>query len=137
MKTLNGLCRALCVGAFAAAIVTTACGDSNPIGPSNQPQIANNRDNFQFQASNLADTTQTLTYTWENTGTTANVNQSGQLSRGDATLTLRDGSGVQVYSRSLATTGTFSTSNGTPGTWRIDVRLDNVTATLNFRVQKP
>ena len=122
---------------MAASAGTAACNGSNPIGPSNQPEIANNRDNFQFQASNLRDTTQTLTYTWENTGTTANVNQSGQITRGTATLTIRDSANTQVYSRDLATTGTFVTMAGAPGNWRIEVRLSNLTGTLNFRLQKP
>ena len=75
------------------AIVAASCGDAtNPIGPSNQPEIANNRDTFQFQASSLSRTTQTLTYTWENTGTSANVNQSGSISNGTATLTIRTAS---------------------------------------------
>ena len=122
---------------MAASACTAACDGSNPVGPSNQPEIANNRDNFQFQASNLRDTTQTLTYTWENTGTTANVNQSGQITRGTATLTIRDGANTQVYSRELTTTGTFVTMAGAAGNWHIEVRLSDVTATLNFRLQKP
>lgn len=120
-----------------SAAVVGACGDSNPIGPSNQPEVANNRDNFQFQASNLRGTSQTLTYTWENTGTTANVNHSGQISSGSARLTLSDASGRELYSRALTETGTFTTNAGTSGSWRIEVRLENVTGTVNFRVQKP
>ena len=122
----------------ALALVIVSCGGSaNPIGPSNQPEIGNVRDNFQFQASNLSATTQTLTYSWENTGTSANVNQSGTVSSGAATLTIRTPSGEQVYNRDLAVTGTFTTGAGVPGSWRIEVRLTNVTGTLNFRVQKP
>ena len=124
---------ALCALAF----VTLSCSDANPIGPSNQPEIANLRDNFQFQASNLSATTQTLTYSWENTGTSANVNQSGTVSSGSALLTIRTPSGEQVYSRDLSSTGTFTTGAGAPGNWQIEVRLTNVTGTLNFRVQKP
>jgi len=129
--------RHLMLGLLIAGAVAGACGDGNPIGPSNQPEIANNRDNFQFQASNLRGTTQTLNYTWENTGTTANVNQSGQISSGTARLTLRDASGTEVYNRALTETGTFMTAAGATGNWRIEVRLENVTGTLNFRVQKP
>ena len=122
----------------ALAFVTVSCGgNGNPIGPSNQPEVANLRDNFQFQASNLSATTQTLTYSWENTGTSANVNQSGTVSSGTATLTIRTPSGEQVYNRDLSVTGTVTTSTGAPGTWQIEVRLTNVTGTLNFRVQKP
>lgn len=120
------------------ALLATSCGGgTNPIGPSNQPEVANSRDTFQFQASGLTVTTQTLAYTWENTGTSANVNQSGVVSSGSATLTIRTPSGAEAYSRDLATTGTFTTSTGMPGNWRIEVRLEKVTGTLNFRVQKP
>jgi hypothetical protein len=112
------------------------CGDTNPIGPSNQPEVANAPDTFQFQASNLARTTQTLSYAWTNTGSLANVNQSGQISSGEALLTIRDSSNVQVYSRDLKDTGTFVTASGAAGSWRVDVRLTNVTGTLNFRIQK-
>jgi hypothetical protein len=117
-------------------LLVTACGDSNPIGPSNQPEIANITDNFQFQASNLIGTTQTLVYSWTNTGTAANIDQSGAISSGQATVTIRDSSNAQVYSGDLKNTGTFVSSTGASGTWRIEVRLNDVTGTLNFRVQK-
>ena len=117
-------------------LALVACSGSNPIGPSNQPEIGNNPDNFQFQASNLSRTTQTFTYSWTNTGTIANVNHSGRIDSGEATLILRDGSGNQVYSRTLTSTGTFTSSSGTAGTWRIEVRLTDVTGTVNFRVQR-
>ena len=133
MAASFGFRRAVWILALAAA----SCGDSNPIGPSNQPEIANIRDNFQFQASNLSRTTQTLSYTWENTGTNANVNQSGVISSGTATLTVRGPSGAEIYSRALSTTGTFPTGSAPAGNWQIDVRLENVTGTLNFRIQKP
>lgn len=120
------------------ALVAASCGgDTNPIGPANQPEVANLQDNFQFQASNLTGTTQTLTYTWSNSGTSANVNQSGAVSGGTATLIIRTSSGQQVYNRDLSLTGTFATETGSAGNWQIEVRLVNVTGTLNFRVQKP
>jgi hypothetical protein len=65
------------------------------------------------------------------------VNQSGQISSGTARLTLRDASGAEVYNRALTETGTFTSAAGATGNWRIEVRLENVTWTLNFRVQKP
>ena len=134
MVSSQRLCRLGCL--WLALVFVSACSDSNPIGPSNQPEVANNTDNFQFQASNLTRTSQVLTYSWVNTGTAANVNQSGSISSGQATVTLRDGSNAQVYSGDLRNTGTFVSSSGASGTWRIEVRLTDVTGTLNFRVQK-
>ena len=123
--------------ALVLVLAAYGCGSANnPIGPSNQPEVANAPDTFQFQASNLTRTTQTLGYSWTNTGSLADVNQSGQVTSGEAVLTIRDGSNMQVYSRDLKNTGTFITSAGATGSWRIEVRLTDVTGTLNFRVQK-
>lgn len=122
---------------IAAVIVGgAACDGNNPIGPSNSPEIANNPDNFQFQASNLTGTTQTLTYTWTNTGTSADINQSGSMTSGAATLVLSDANNVQVYS-GLMNTGTFHSASGASGGWHIVLQLTNARGTLNFRVQKP
>ena len=121
---------------FTLSFALAACGDGNPIGPSNQPEVGNNPDNFQFQASNLVRTAQTLIYTWTNTASVANVDQSGRIDSGEATLSLRDASGQEVYSRTLTSTGTFKSSSGTAGSWRIEVRLTGVTGTVNFRVQR-
>ena len=119
-------------------VVLTGCGDNaNIIGPSNQPQTTNATDSFQFQASNLVNVRQVLTYTWVNTGATANVDQSGAISSGAAVLVLHDASGAERYNRSLRDTGSFTSTAGVSGNWTIEVQLDDVTGTLNFRVQKP
>ncbi len=114
----------------------TACG-GNVLGPDNQPQVGNQTDTFQWQVTAMDNISQTLTYTWQNTGTSANVNQSPNLSGGSATLTIKDASDVEVYSRSLAQGGTFQTSAGTTGAWTIEVRLSGASGALNFRVEKP
>ena len=134
----------------ACATLASACGGSNNtigpsnqpevgnnlIGPSNQPEIGNNPDNFQFQASNLSHTTQTLSYSWVNSGSVADINQSGAVASGDARLTLRDGSGTLMYEKNLNATGTFASSSGVAGTGRIEVTRRDGSGTLNFRVQK-
>lgn len=120
------------------AVVLAACGDNaNLIGPSNQPQVTNATDNFQYQASNLVDVSQVLTYTWANTGTSANVDQSGVVASGTAVLILKDANGVERYNKSLRETGSFASAAGAAGNWTIEVRLTDVSGTLNFRVQKP
>lgn len=117
-----------------AAMATLACNDS--LAPF-QPEIANLTDNFQLQATNVQNVTTTLEYTWQNTGTTANVNQATVLSVGTATITIFDGQNVQVYTKDLTANGTFQTTAGTAGAWKIRVVLSNATGTLNFRAQKP
>jgi hypothetical protein len=114
-----------------------ACGDSNVLGPDNQLEVANLTDNFQLQATAIVDVSETLSYVWQNTGTSANVNQSGNLTAGSASLTIRDDAGTQVYQGDLAETGTFQTATGVTGDWTITVVLNGMSGSLNFRVQKP
>jgi len=124
---------------FLAALflLVVGCGgnDGNMIGPSNQPEIRNQPNSFEFQASHLSSTTQTLSYTWTHTGPVADVDQSGQITSGQARLVIRDAGGTTVYEADLRATGSFDTASGVPGPWQIEVRLQAVSGTLNFRVQ--
>lgn len=121
----------------ATAGLVVGCSSGNVIGPNNQPEVTNLTDSFQFQATGLDNITQTLSYTWQNTGTVANVDQSGTLTGGSATLVIRDAAATQVYSRNLGETGTFATTTGTQGAWSVQVVLTNASGTVNFRAQKP
>ena len=117
-----------------AILVAAACSDSAT--GLEDVEVSNQTDTFQFQA-NATDVTQNLSYNWSNTGTSANVNQSGTLTGGTAVLEIRDGAGALVYQRSLAETGTFQTDTGVTGTWIIRVLLADAGGALNFRVEKP
>jgi hypothetical protein len=124
----------------AVAIALTGCGSSNNsnnvLAPKFQPQVVNNIDDFQFQATGVTGVTQTLNYNWRNTGTQANINQACSITGGTATLVLRDSTGAQVYSQSLASNGTFVTSAGLASAWSMQIVLTNLQGTLNFRAQK-
>jgi hypothetical protein len=123
--------------ALALVLGVAACSDAaNVLGPENQLEVTNASGSFQIQATALDNVTQTLSYTWENPGTSANVNQSGSLS-GTATVTILDHGDNQVYSGNLVETGTFSTETGGTGSWTIQVVLSGVSGALNFRVQSP
>jgi len=115
-------------------LVAVACNDS--LAPF-QPEIANLPDNFQLQATNVKAVTNTFEYTWQNSGTTANVNQATTVAAGTAQLTILDSQGTQVYTRDLAENGTFQTTPGTTGAWKIRMALTNYSGTLNFRAQRP
>jgi len=121
------------------AFTLWACGGGNPLDPTaNQLQVGNAADNFQWQASSLSNVSQTVTYSWSNSGTMAKVDDSSTLSQGTATLTIKDQSGTQVYSQSLGTPAAdANTTAGTAGIWTIVVKLSGVTSSaLNFRIQK-
>lgn len=128
--------RAVFTAAVFALILVAGCGSNNSLAPF-QPEVANNPDTFQFQATGITNVTTTVNYIWTNTGTTANIDQSSAISGGTATLTVRDAVGTQVYTGDLATGGSFTSSAGTTGDWTITVALTGLSGTLNFRAQKP
>lgn len=133
MKSKSFVVRASVVVLLLAAF---GCGSSNKSLAPFQPQINNATDNFQFQATGVTNVTSTLTYTWQNTGTSASVNQSCAITAGSAELVILDKNGAQVYSNNLTANGTFTTSTGVTGNWTIRVTLTNCSGTLNFRAQK-
>lgn len=121
------------------AAMMVGCGGSNPASPLDpfSPEIINGVDSFELQATNVTDVTATVDYAWENTGTSANIDQSTTTASGTATLVMWDASGSEVYNAPLATSGSVSTSAGSSGTWTIRLILGNYDGTLNFRAQKP
>jgi len=126
-----------CWGLLAGTLALGACSDANTLGPDNQLEVTNAADDFAIQATALDNVSQTLVYTWQMSGTEANVDQSGSVSGGSGTLTILDDAGAEVYSRSLAETGSFQTDAGTAGDWTIRIVLDGMSGVLNVRVQKP
>ena len=125
------------VSALAAIAFFTACSAEGATAPKYQPQIVNLRNDFAFQVTTLANVSDDLQYTWQNDGTTANVNQSPSNLSGVVSLVIADATGKQVYSRSLAENGTFTTSAGTAGNWTVRVTFSSVSGAVNFRIQKP
>jgi hypothetical protein len=112
-----------------------ACSDS-PTAPGLQPQIVNQPGNFEYQVSDVQGFSGTLSYTWQNSGTQANVNQATTISGGSVTLQILDAAQTQVYSRSLADNGTFTTTAGQPGGWTVRVVYSAAVApVVNFRAQ--
>lgn len=111
-------------------------GTNSALNPQFQPQVANQPDNFQFQSTGVTGVTQTLTYTWQNSGTSASIDQATTVTTGQAVLALRDNNGIQVYSADLMNNGTFSAATGQTGNWTVVLTLTNYGGTLNFRVQK-
>lgn len=126
------------LAALVVFVAVSACGSdrSNPLSPAAQPEVINNPDAFSFQVTGVQSASATLNYSWQNTGTVATVNQSASIASGSATLVIRDAAGTQVYSRSLADNGTFTSSAGTTGTWTITVVFSSTSGTINFRSDK-
>lgn len=131
MKTIRGLFAVVLASALFGAM---GCGD--PASPGIQPEIVNNPDSFSYQVSAIQNYSATSSYTWQNSGTQANVNQACSITSGAATLVILDANGTPVHSRSLAENGTFTTSSGVAGTWTIRIVYEQTSATVNFRADK-
>lgn len=127
----------LCAMVALIPVLLTGCGDDPaPVAPGIQPEIINSVDNFQFQVTAVKNYSGTLTYMWSNTGTAATVDQSCAVSGGTVTLTLLDDAGQSVYTRDLSQNGSYPSSTGTTGSWRVRVTMSGVSGDLNFRVDK-
>jgi hypothetical protein len=129
----------ICVKSLGLALLLAlvGCGTSNSsLNPQFQPQVANAADTFQFQSTGVTNVTETLSYTWQNTGIAANVDQATTVTAGTAVVVIRDAAGTQVYSAGLQNNGSFQSATGQAGNWTIQVVLQGYSGTLNFRVQK-
>ena len=135
MKTRSPL---FVVGIVALMIPgAVACGDSSgPTLAPYQPQITNVADDFQFQATGVTNLSWTYDYRWSNTGDSATVNQATTATGGAVVLTIRDGTGTQLYSQPLTANGTFGMIKGVQGSWYVSVQFTNYSGTVNFRAQK-
>lgn len=130
VRVILGLCLVI-----VAAALATGCGESTT-SPGTGLEVNNATDTFQYQVTNVRNYSKEITYAWQTTGAVASVNQATTVTAGSVTLVLLDANGTQVYSRSLAENGTYSSSSGVSGTWTIRLTYSNANATVNFRVQK-
>jgi hypothetical protein len=125
------------LAALAAFALLASCDTRVPTAPLLQPEVINLRNDLAFQATGLDGVTEDLEYTWQNDGAAASVVQSPTSLTGTALLFILDGAGVQVYQRSLAENGTFTTTAGVPGNWTVRVHLSEASGALTLRVQNP
>ncbi len=137
MSSRHGYWARIPIAVLTALLAFVACSGGNLLGPDNQLEITNEVDTFEWQATAMQNVKQTLIYSWQNTGTTANVNVSSSISAGRATLEVRDALGTTIYGRSLDANGTSTTPAGAAGTWTIVVALDGVDGAINFRLERP
>lgn len=118
-----------------AVMVTGACSKNNPL-EAFEPEIVNNVDAFEFQATDLENVSFTHNYSWQNTGAAATINHSSAVAEGSATIIIYDANNTEVYSSALLASANEETATGNPGTWTVRVVLNNAAGTLNFRIEK-
>lgn len=134
---MNELKRRVAAGLFVFTVaVLAACGGDSVTNPAFEPEIVNLPDSFELQATDITDVSETLVYTWQNSGTTASVDRSSVLVSGSGTVTVYDADGKQVFTSAVTTDGSSTTDSGVSGAWQIRVVLSDASGTINFRVQK-
>jgi hypothetical protein len=114
-----------------------ACDTRVVTEPVYQPQIINIRNDFAYQVTGLDEFTSDVVYSWVSDGSAASVVQSPNVLTGTATLFIADASGAQVYQRSLAENGTFTTTAGVPGTWTVRLKFTEASGDATFHLTKP
>ena len=120
---------------FLIVAIMGGCGDDNPVN-SFSPEISNITDTFIFRANNVYIVTETLTYSWNNTGDQATIEHLTGRSGGTATLVIFDADGTQVYSDELKSSVTEFTQQGNAGTWQVVVDLKEFSGSVYFKLQK-
>ena len=130
------LTRITAAAALVASLALSGCGSKSTTAPGIQPQIVNLTDDFSYQVSSVNNFSGTAPYSWQNTGISANINQSTTVTSGGMTLVIADAAGTQVYSRPLSDNGTFVTADGVAGRWTIRITYSGAAGTVNFRAQK-
>ena len=123
--------------AAALLIVTilTACG-GDPLGPDGREQVTRSVDNFLLQMWDLADATETRSYTWQNTGTQATIEILQVACSGSAILLVKDDAGTVVHEEDIFNDNDTDTSVGVAGDWTIEIQLQNVNCSFSFRLFK-
>ena len=119
-----------------ALALLAACDQAIVTEPVYQPQIVNVKNDFAYQVTGLDVFTSDVVYSWQSDGSAAEVMQSPNVLTGAATLFIADGSGTQVYQRSLAENGTFTTTSGVPGKWTVRLKFSEASGDATFHITK-
>ena len=138
MKPIHGLAKTAITGILLILSISLAGCSKTPtstLAPF-EPQIVNNQDAFQLQATGVTNVSTTLVYSWKNSGTRATINHSTTTTAGSTLLTIKDSLGTTLYSKALVPSLNEPTTAGVAGTWSVTLTLTNYSGTLNFRAEK-
>lgn len=118
----------------AVALLLGGCATTHQVA--RDLTVMNDPGNFTLHIGSVENFSHRMEYRWENPAAKATVRQASSVTGGDGTLEVRDAAGRRVHSKSLREQGSFATTEGKPGTWRIGVILRRTTGSVTFEVRR-
>lgn len=119
---------------LAVALLLGGCASTHQVA--RDLTVMNDPGSFSLHIGSMENFSHRMQYKWQNPGNRASVRQASSVKDGVANLEVRDASGLLVHSKSLRELGSFSTPEGKPGTWRIDLILEHTTGSVTFEVRR-
>jgi hypothetical protein len=124
----------LLAGLTVAVLAVSGC-HKDPTS-SGHPEVINNPDSFHFRLGDGQDLDSTIVYYWQMGGTSANIDQSASIETGQVSVTIEDSTRSLVYQSDFHQNGSFTTSFGVAGFWRIRFSFRDFSGLVDFRVQR-
>lgn len=118
---------------LSTVVLATIMGCHKDPLSSYEPDVVNAQDNFHFQLKDVKNHDTTLVYFWHMLGSSANIDQSASIKGGSVAVTVEDSAFQLVYQTDLRQNGSFTTTSGTPGWWRIRFVLTDFSGMIDFR----
>jgi len=131
---MQTMLRSLVLLALGAAALLPGCSDDAV--SSRIPEVVNVKDRFHLRMDDVENHDTLLVYYWPMDGTSANIDQSAAITGGRVSIIVEDNSQVSVYQTDMKQNGSFSTTLGASGFWRIRVTLTDFSGMFDFRAQR-
>ena len=106
--------------------------DGSPSSPGSRPEITNKPNYFAYQVTGIRNYSGYDFFTWENRGTTVNVEILPAQVSGGALIVVADADGRPVFAERASASGSFPSVEGTPGWWTVRLYYASFTGTVTF-----
>jgi hypothetical protein len=131
---MQSLSRIMVILALGVAVLLPGCSDDAV--SSRLPEVVNVKDRFHLRMEDVKNHDTLLVYYWPMDGTSANIDQAATIKGGRVSIIVEDNSQVTVYQTDMRQNGSFTTTLGASGFWRIRATLTDFSGMFDFRAQR-
>lgn len=119
---------------IAAGTLSVGCLDSivRELGPENDPIVTNTASGFRFQAEDLENVNDRVSWVWTNSAPQASFHHDSFIHHGYGIVMITDAAGVLVDSTLLELNLESETRVGTAGDWTITLTLAGARGRVDF-----